>query len=92
MEGSLITSVASVVNKATSKPARAPAERVAIFFNTSFAPARVESSSRLALNIRATWLPTVPQPSIPTLMVFLAPLIFAFFHSCTERALHIEGK
>ena len=53
----------------------------ATFTNSSWAPEREAKSALLATNSRAIWEPTFPQPSIPTLRVFIGE-VSQTYESC----------
>ena len=72
MLGSFTTDCASSVIRLEDMPSRfTEVSRTATFTNSSSAPARDAKSALFATISRATCEPTVPQPSIPTLRVFI---------------------
>ena len=83
--GSLTTDIASRVNNSFGIPSRAFISRTAIFANSIFAPALVESSTVSARIKRATSLPTTPQPSMPMRTGWSGDLIDLFFHIECEQ-------
>ena len=85
MLGSLTIDIASRVNKSVGIPVRGLISRTAIFANSIFAPALVESSTVSARIRRATSLPTTPQPSMPIRTGWSGDLICLFFHIECEQ-------
>ena len=80
ISGSLTIENGSVVKSAGSKPGYGLSVRTAMRVSSIFTPARVESSAVSSRRRRATWLPTTPQPSMPTRTGLSAGLICLFFH------------
>ena len=86
--GSFTIESASNVKSSVGIPGRGLISRTAIFANSIFAPARVESSTVSAKIKRATSLPTTPQPSMPMRTGWSGDLICLFFHiECEEICL-----
>ena len=83
--GSLTIDMASRVNSSVGIPGRGLISRTAIFANSIFAPALVESSAVSARIRRATSLPTTPQPSMPMRTGWSGDLICLFFHIECEQ-------